>query len=70
MKQPKYCKRCNSLLHYGTSLEYCRKCYIYLYNKARREKRMAERRCIDCGAKLKPQIIYHIRCDKHMKKNN
>lgn len=39
------------------------------YRKILRAKYKNEKRCIDCGKKVKPIIIYHARCKKCLTRN-
>ena len=65
------CKRCGKRERLKTQFksEYCRQCYHYVRNKERRVKLQKEKRCLTCGCKVKPKIIYHRRCDDCLPKN-
>ena len=39
------------------------------WRKKYRKQMKKEHKCIDCGIKLKPVLVYHIRCPKHLKIN-
>lgn len=76
----KQCKRCGVVLTRFSKTGYCRHCSLYLSSIKRREKRKEEKRCIDCGKKLKPIILnpedkdpiykYYYRCYKCRMRNN
>ena len=53
----------------GKELEFCCNSHrSYLWRKQQRIKRKSQHKCIDCGIKLKPIIVYRIRCPKHLEK--
>lgn len=63
------CKRCGKKEHKRkTTSPYCNDCRVYLYNIERRKKLIKEHRCISCGSKIKPKIVYPRRCDKCLEK--
>lgn len=45
-----------------------RRKYQYEYNKKRRKRLVKEHKCIACGCDVKPVVIYHTRCKKHLAK--
>lgn len=42
--------------------------YVLAWRKKLRHKRRKEKRCIHCGEKVKPIIVYHQYCEKHKPK--
>lgn len=58
----KICKRCGEKFHKRREInvvDYCKKCDFYLRSKNRRLKLRKEHRCLSCGKKVKPILIYH-----------
>lgn len=64
MQNLQRCKRCRKSITNRKTSEYCRNCYQYVANKALRLKRKENKICISCGVKIKPKIIYPVRCDR------
>ena len=64
-KMERVCKRCGRreyLKYKKPRSPYCRKCQVYLGNVKRRIRLKNEKRCLNCGVKVKPVLVYHKRC--------
>jgi hypothetical protein len=71
-KQPS-CKLCSKVLSLSknnkTKAFCCDSHRVIYWQRIKRIQRNKKHRCIDCGIKIKPFIIYHARCPKHLKLN-
>ena len=56
------CKRCGKEKYWPRSnSKYCRRCQILISQQNKRDERIKKHKCVDCGIKVKPIIIYKIR---------
>lgn len=64
-----HCKRCGVILK-RSKTQLCARCMTLVYMKNKRQQMKKEKRCINCFKKIRPVLIYRIRCKKCNKKVN
>ena len=60
----KHCKKCKVIIPQQNKSGFCRSCYFNEKRKEYYQKKKAKHICQDCKEKVKPKIVYPVRCDE------